>query len=138
MKTKIFQNSSSDNFSGGHNDWTLIQGMKILDLPGRLLITSNTVDLSYRTEVPKCNRLRWVSLLLQSYQQLKRSAIKWQLDDNNNLFIYIYRFLMFSHLSVPKVNYVIFFLHPSLSTHSKSPIPRSLIPVVTSYIQEFQ
>ena len=33
---------------------------------------------------------------------------------------------------------LIFFLHPSLSTHSKSPIPRSLIPVVTSCIQELQ
>ena len=43
---------------------------------------------------------------------------------------------MFSHLSVPKVN--LFLLHPSLSTHSKSPFPISLIPVVNSCVHEFR
>ena len=43
---------------------------------------------------------------------------------------------MFSHLSVSNVN--LFFLHRSLLTHSNSPIPPSLIPVVTSSIHEFR
>ena len=37
---------------------TLIKSTRVLDLPDGLVITSNTADLSYCTEVPNCNRLR--------------------------------------------------------------------------------
>ena len=36
----------------------VIQSMNILNLPDGLIITSNTADMSYCTEVPMCNKLR--------------------------------------------------------------------------------